>query len=176
MALVVTQVSAATAALTWMCIEWISKGKPSVLGIVTGSIAGLAAITPASGFVGPVGALCIGLASGCGCYWASVELKFRLGYDDALDVFGVHGVGGFLGTVLVGLFASGIFGGLQGDLAIGRQLGIQLLAASLTVVYTAAISYGLARAIDAVIGLRVEEQIELQGLDLEEHGESGYNL
>jgi Amt family ammonium transporter len=176
MALVVTQVSAATAALTWMCIEWISKGKPSVLGIVTGSIAGLAAITPASGFVGPVGALCIGLASGCGCYWASVELKFRLGYDDALDVFGVHGVGGFLGTVLVGLFASGIFGGLQGDLAIGRQLGIQLLAASITVVYTAAISYGLARAIDAVIGLRVEEQIELQGLDLEEHGESGYNL
>jgi Amt family ammonium transporter len=176
MALVVTQVSAATAALTWMCIEWISKGKPSVLGIVTGSIAGLAAITPASGFVGPVGALCIGLASGCGCYWASVELKFRLGYDDALDVFGVHGVGGFLGTVLVGLFASGIFGGLQGDLAIGRQLGIQLLAASITVVYTAAISYGLARAIDTVIGLRVEEQIELQGLDLEEHGESGYNL
>jgi len=176
MALVVTQISAATAALTWMSVEWLTKGKPSVLGIATGSIAGLAAITPASGFVGPVGALGIGLASGCACYWASVVLKFRLGYDDSLDVFGVHGVGGFLGTVLVGLFASEIFGGLQGDLAIGRQLGVQLLAATTTVVYTAAVTYGLARAIDAAIGLRVEEQTELQGLDLVEHGESGYNL
>jgi Amt family ammonium transporter len=176
MALVVTQISAATAALTWMTIEWMNSGRPSVLGVVTGSIAGLAAITPASGFVGPVGALGIGLASGCACYWASVVLKFRLGYDDSLDVFGVHGVGGFVGTVLAGLFASQIFGGLQGDLAIGRQLGIQLLAATLTVVYTATITFGLARAVDALVGLRVDDMGEETGLDLHEHGETGYNL
>jgi Amt family ammonium transporter len=176
MALVVTQISAATAAVTWMGIEWVRAGRPSVLGIVTGSVAGLAAITPASGFVGPVGALGIGLASGGACFWASVVLKARLGYDDSLDVFGVHGVGGFVGTVLAGLFASEIFGGLKGDLAIGRQIGIQLLAASLTVVYTAAMTYALAKAVDAAIGLRIAEIGEEQGLDLHQHGESGYNL
>ncbi len=176
MALVVTQISAATAALTWMTIEWLAAGRPSVLGVVTGSIAGLAAITPASGFVGPVGALCIGLASGCACYWASVVLKFRLGYDDSLDVFGVHGVGGFVGTVLAGVFASQIFGGLQGDLAIGKQVGVQLVAAVTTVAYTALVTYGLARAVDVLIGLRVDDLGEEQGLDLFEHGESGYNL
>ena len=175
MALVVTQVSAATAALTWMAIEWITHRKPSVLGIATGSIAGLAAITPASGFVGPVGALCIGFVSGCACYWASVILKFKLGYDDSLDVFGVHGVGGFAGTVLAGVFAAGAFGGLQGDLAIGRQVGIQLLAAMITVVYTGIVSYALAKLVDALVGLRVDSGAELQGLDLELHGETGYN-
>ena len=176
MALVVTQISAATAALTWMFVEWKSSGRPSVLGIATGSIAGLAAITPASGFVGPVGALCIGLSSGLACYWASVVLKFRLGYDDSLDVFGVHGVGGFVGTVLAGVFASAAFGGLQGDLAIGRQVGVQLLAAVITVVYTAVISYALARLVDATVGLRVEDGSEELGLDLDQHGESGYNF
>ena len=176
MALVVTQISAATAALTWMVVEWLSSGRPSVLGVVTGSIAGLAAITPASGFVGPVGALGIGMAAGAACYWASVVLKFRLGYDDSLDVFGVHGVGGFVGTVLAGLFASQVFGGLQGDLAIGRQLGVQFLAATLTVVYTATLTWLLAKAVDALIGLRIEEGGEQQGLDLHQHGESGYNF
>ncbi len=176
MALVVTQVSAATAALTWMGIEWIRSGRPSVLGIVTGSVAGLAAVTPASGFIGPVGALGIGVASGTACYFASVVLKARIGYDDSLDVFGVHGVGGFLGTVLVGLFASEIFGGLKGDLGIGRQLGIQLLAASLTAVYTAGMTYALAKVVDALVGLRIEEIGEELGLDLHQHGESGYNL
>jgi Amt family ammonium transporter len=176
MALVVTQISASTAALTWMAIEWISAGRPSVLGIVTGSIAGLAAITPASGFVGPVGALGIGLAAGGACYWASVVLKFRLGYDDSLDVFGVHGVGGFVGTVLAGVFASEIFGGLQGDLAIAKQVGLQLMAAVLTVTYTGLVTFGIARVVDVSIGLRVDDLGEEQGLDLFEHGESGYNL
>jgi Amt family ammonium transporter len=176
MALVVTQVSAATAALTWAAIEWLRAGKPSVLGIVTGSIAGLAAVTPASGFIGPFGGFAIGLASGCACYWASVVLKFKLGYDDSLDVFGVHGVGGFVGTVLAGLFASQVFGGLQGDLAIGRQLGIQLFAALLTAGYCAVVSFALAKAIDASVGLRIDEVGEQQGLDLSDHGEAGYNL
>jgi ammonium transporter, Amt family len=176
MALVVTQISAATAAITWMAIEWLRAGRPSVLGIVTGSIAGLAAITPASGFVGPVGALGIGLASGCACFWASVVLKARLGYDDSLDVFGVHGVGGFVGTVLAGLFASEVFGGLKGDLGIGRQLGIQLFAASLTALYAAGMTYAIAKAVDRLVGLRISEQGEEQGLDLHQHGESGYNF
>jgi ammonium transporter, Amt family len=176
MALVVTQISAATAALTWMAIEWLRAGRPSVLGIVTGSVAGLAAITPASGFVGPIGALGIGVASGVACYWASVVLKARLGYDDSLDVFGVHGVGGFLGTVLAGLFASEIFGGLKGDLGIGHQVGIQLLAASLTAVYAGGMTWVIAKTVDALIGLRIEELGEEQGLDLHQHGETGYNL
>jgi Amt family ammonium transporter len=176
MALVVTQISASTAALTWMAIEWLRSGRPSVLGIVTGSVAGLAAITPASGFVGPVGALGIGLASGLACYWASVVIKARFGYDDSLDVFGVHGVGGFLGTVLVGLFASEIFGGLKGDLAVGRQLGIQLLAATITAVYAGGMTWLIAKVVDALVGLRVESLGEEQGLDLHQHGESGYNL
>jgi len=176
MALVVTQVSAATAALTWMAVEWLRSGRPSVLGIVTGSVAGLAAITPASGFVGPIGAIGIGAASGAVCYWASVILKARLGYDDTLDVFGVHGVGGFLGTVLAGLFASEIFGGLKGDLGIGRQLGIQLLAASLTALYAGGATWVLAKVVDALVGLRIESLGEEQGLDLHQHGESGYNL
>jgi Amt family ammonium transporter len=176
MALVVTHVSASTAALTWMTIEWLRNGKPSVLGIATGSIAGLAAVTPASGFVGPVGAVAIGFLSGCACFYASVILKMRLGYDDSLDVFGVHGVGGFLGTVLAGVFASQIFGGLQGDLAIGRQVGVQLLCAVVAAAYTAAVSFGLARLVDASVGLRIDELGEEQGLDLQLHGETGYNL
>jgi Amt family ammonium transporter len=176
MALVATHVSASAAAVTWMAIEWVRAGKPSVLGIATGSIAGLAAVTPASGFVGPLGALLIGVASGAACYYASVVMKLRFGYDDSLDVFGVHGVGGFLGTLLAGVFASQVFGGMQGDLAIGRQFGVQLLCAVITVVYTAAVSYGLARLVGALVGLRVDELVEEQGLDLQQHGETGYNL
>jgi Amt family ammonium transporter len=176
MALVATHVSASTAAVTWMAIEWMRSGKPSVLGIATGSIAGLAAVTPASGFVGPLGAFAIGIASGGACYYASVVLKIRLGYDDSLDVFGVHGVGGFLGTILAGVFASQVFGGMQGDLAIGRQVGVQLLCAVIAVVYTAGVSYALARLVGALVGLRVDELVEEQGLDLQQHGETGYNL
>jgi Amt family ammonium transporter len=176
MAVTVTQISAATAAFTWMSIEWLRNGKPSMLGLATGAIAGLAAVTPASGFIGPVGGLAIGLASGGLCYLASTSVKRALRYDDSLDVFGVHGVGGFVGTVLAGLFAAGAFGGNQPDLAIGRQLGVQLLAACITVVYTAAVSFALLKAIDATIGLRVDAEGEVRGLDLTLHDEVGYNL
>jgi ammonium transporter, Amt family len=176
MALVATHVSASAAALTWMAIEWVRAGKPSALGMATGSIAGLAAVTPASGFVGPFGAFMIGVFAGLACYYASVVLKMRLGYDDSLDVFGVHGVGGFLGTVLAGVFASEVFGGLQGALPIGRQVAVQLGCAVAAAAYTALVSYGLARAVDALVGLRIEDLGEEQGLDLYQHGESGYNL
>jgi Amt family ammonium transporter len=176
MAVTVTQISAATAAVTWMGIEWIKTGKPSMLGLATGAIAGLAAVTPASGYIGPVGGLGIGFASGVLCYLASTSIKRALGYDDSLDVFGVHGVGGFVGTVLAAVFASELFGGNQGDLAIGRQLGVQLGAAVITVVYTAAVSFGLLKLIDATVGIRVEHEDEVRGLDLTEHNEVGYNL
>jgi Amt family ammonium transporter len=176
MALVATQVSAATAAVTWMVIEWLRAGKPSVLGMATGSIAGLAAVTPASGFVGPFGAFAIGLLAGSACFYASVVLKFRFGYDDSLDVFGVHGVGGFLGTTLAGLFAAQVFGGNQVDLAIGRQLAVQLGCALGAALYTAGVSFALAKVVDAAVGLRIDEGAEEQGLDLHQHGESGYNL
>jgi Amt family ammonium transporter len=176
MAITVTQISAAAAAVTWMSIEWLRYGRPSVLGIATGAIAGLAAVTPGSGFVGPAGGLAIGIASGALCYFASTSLKRALGYDDSLDVFGVHGVGGFVGTVLAGLFASAALGGNQADLAVGRQLGVQLFAASLAAVYTAGASFALLKLTDAAVGLRVNGEEETRGLDLSLHGETGYNL
>jgi Amt family ammonium transporter len=176
MALVATHVSAATAALTWMAIEWLRAGKPSMLGLATGSIAGLAAVTPASGYVGPFGAFAIGLAAGAACFYASVVLKNRLGYDDSLDVFGVHGVGGFLGTTLAGVFAASFFGGSQVGLAIGRQLAVQVGCALAATLYTAVVSFGLAKLVDAAVGLRIDDAGEQQGLDLHQHGESGYNL
>jgi len=176
MAIVVTQISAATAAFTWMSIEWIKNGQPSVLGLATGAIAGLAAVTPASGFIGPVGGLAIGLASGTVCWYVSTALKMRLGYDDSLDVFGVHGVGGFLGTVLAGVFAAEVFQGNQGDLAIGSQVGTQLFAAVITVVYTAVASFAILKGVDAVVGLRVSPEEETQGLDTVLHAEVGYDL
>jgi ammonium transporter, Amt family len=175
MAIAVTQISAATAALTWMCIEWTRHGKPSVLGLATGAVAGLAAVTPASGFIGPVGGFTIGLASGGLCFLASTRLKKALGYDDSLDVFGVHGVGGFVGTVLAGALAAGALGGNQGDLAVVRQLGVQLMAATTAAVYTAAVSFVILKVVDAAIGLRVDEEAELRGLDLALHDETGYN-
>jgi Amt family ammonium transporter len=176
MALVATQLSASTAALVWMAIEWRLHGRPSVLGICTGSVAGLAAVTPASGFVGPLGAVLIGAASGAACYWASVSFKARAGYDDSLDVFGVHGVGGYLGTVLAGVFAAGAFGGSRPDLAIAGQVGVQIFAATVCGLWAAAVSWGLVRALDASLGVRVAEQREIEGLDLSQHGERGYNL
>jgi len=176
MAIAVTQISAATAGLTWMAIEWWRNGKPSVLGLATGAIAGLAAVTPASGYIGPTGGLCIGLASGSVCWWASAVVKMRLGYDDSLDVFGVHGVAGIVGTVLAGVFAAEAFGGKLGDLAMGRQVGTQLLASAITIVYTAAVSYALLKAIDATLGLRVTQEHEVTGLDTTLHAEVGYDL
>jgi Amt family ammonium transporter len=176
MAITVTHISASTAALTWMMIEWIRHSKPSVLGIATGAIAGLAAITPASGVVGPVGGLAIGFTAGLLCYLASTALKARLGYDDSLDVFGVHGVGGFIGTIMAGIFGAAALGGNQEGLAIGSQVGVQLSAALIAAVWAGVASYGLLKLIDALVGLRVDADDETSGLDLALHDERGYSL
>ena len=176
MAITVTHLSASTAALTWMAIEWLTRGKPSALGLATGAVAGLASITPASGFVGPVGAFAIGLAAGAVCYFASTWIKHRFGYDDSLDVFGVHGVGGFLGTVLVGVFCAGAFGGNKGDVGIGGQLATQLFAAVVVVVYTTVATWAILKAVAAWIGLRVDAEAESQGLDVALHEETGYRF
>ena len=176
MALVVTHLSASAATLTWMAIEWVRFGKPSALGAATGAIAGLAAVTPASGYIGPVGGVAIGVVACSVCYVAATWLKHRFGYDDSLDVFGVHGVGGFVGTLLAAVFADSVFGGSEGDLAIGEQLGIQLAASAMTVVYTLVATFVLLKLIDATVGLRVSAAEESMGLDLSQHGESGYNL
>lgn len=176
MAVVVTHISAATATLVWMGIEWIKHGKPSLLGAATGAIAGLAAVTPASGYIGPFGGFVIGIVSGGTCWYFSTVLKNRLGYDDSLDVFGVHGVGGFLGTVLVGVFASEIFGGLEGDLMIGSQLGTQFFAAVVTCVYTAVATFILIKITGLFVSIRVDAAEEEEGLDISLHEEVGYNL
>lgn len=176
MTLVVTHLSACVASLVWMAIEWIRNGKPSVLGIATGSIAGLAAITPAAGKVGPIGAVCIGAISAIVCWLACAKLKARFRYDDSLDVFGVHGIGGFIGTILVAVFGSKSFAGGLGDFAIGEQLKIQLLASLYTIALSAIVSIILLLAIKATIGLRVSESEEDEGLDLSDHGESAYEM
>lgn len=175
-ALVVTQISAATATLVWMGIEWMKHGKPSMLGAATGAIAGLAAITPASGTVGPVGALAIGAVSGYVCWWASTALKKKLGYDDSLDVFGVHGVGGLIGTILLGVFMAPGFGGVGGeDFSIGKQLSVQSFAAAVTAVYSVIVSFILLKIVGAVVGLRITKTEENQGMDMSSHGEVAYN-
>lgn len=174
MAIAATHISASAAALTWMFIEWFTNGKPSALGLATGAIAGLAAVTPASGFIGPIGGLLIGIVSGIVCFIASTSLKRKLGYDDALDVFGVHGVGGFVGTVLVGVFCADTFGGKLGDISIVGQTGIQLVAATITIVYTAIASWAILKLVDTTIGLRVNSEDENRGLDLALHEEVGY--
>ncbi len=171
----VTHLSACTAAIVWGLIEWVKLGKPSVLGIATGSIAGLAAITPASGMVGPIGALAIGTTSAVVCWLACAKLKQKFSYDDSLDVFGVHGVGGFVGTILVAVFGSKSFAGGQGGFAIGSQLVTQSLAALYTIILSGVGSYMLLKIIGATMGLRVGDSAEAEGLDLAEHGENGYN-
>ena len=176
MALTATHVSASTAALTWMAIEWLKHGKPSALGLATGAIAGLAAVTPASGYIGPTGGLLIGLASGVLCFYASTTMKIKLGYDDSLDVFGVHGVGGFVGTVMAGFLASTTFGGNVVDLEPGRQTLIQFGAALGVAVFAAIASWVLLKLTDAVVGLRVDAQQESDGLDVVSHDESGYRF
>ena len=175
MAMLVTHISTATAALAWMLVEWSKHGKPSVLGIVTGAVAGLVAITPASGHVGPMGALAIGLASGIVCFWGATSLKQSLGYDDSLDAFGVHGIGGIVGCVLTGIFAAKGLGGLE-DINIGEQLLAQLLSIIVTVVYCGVLSWVILKIVDATVGLRVDETHELEGLDLSLHDERGYDL
>lgn len=176
MAVVVTQISPSVAALTWIFIEWIKNGKPSALGFATGAIAGLAAITPASGTVGPLGAFAIGLCSGVVAYWAATWLKRTCGYDDALDVVGVHGFGGLVGVLLVSFFASTSLGGTVEGLNMGKQFGIQAFAAVGAAVYTLIVSFIILKVIDKVCGLRVDEGTEADGLDVGEHGEVGYDL
>ena len=176
MAMAVTQIRTATAALTWMIIECLSHGKPSVLGIVTGAVAGLASITPASGYVGPIGALCIGVAAGILCYLAVNSIKPRLGYDDSLDVFGVHGVGGFVGAILTGVFAVEALGGSGLERSVGGQLGLQFIGSAATIVYCGVMTFVIVKILDATIGLRVNAEQEGDGLDLALHDERGYNL
>jgi ammonium transporter, Amt family len=178
MAMLVTQVATATAALTWMFTEWVLRGKTGVLGIATGAIAGLVAITPASGSVGPMGAMAIGLLSGAGCYFASTTLKRALGYDDALDVFGVHAVGGIIGAILTGVFVHAAFGGvgLEEGMSIASQTWVQFVGVIFTVVYTGVLSFVILKVIDLLIGLRVSEEDEVEGLDLSQHNERGYIL
>jgi Amt family ammonium transporter len=176
MAATVTQIATATAALTWMFIEWNRQGKPSGVGLATGAVAGLVAITPASGYVGPVGALAIGLTASAICYWAVYSIKSRFGYDDALDVFGVHGVGGFVGAIMTGVFASVALGGSVSNLDISQQLVLQAIGAFATLIYSGVLTFVILKIVDAMVGLRVSEQEEAEGLDLSLHGEQGFNL
>ncbi len=165
MAMTVTQVATAAAALAWMFAEWMSKGKPSVLGIASGAVAGLVAITPASGFVATGGALVIGIAAGVICFWAATSLKHMLGYDDSLDAFGVHCIGGVVGALLTGVFNVKEISGVDGSLMT------QALGVSVTLVYGFVMSFIILKVIDMVIGLRVSEEEEREGLDLALHGE-----
>ncbi|AHY44458.1 ammonium transporter [Stutzerimonas decontaminans] len=176
MAMLVTQIATAAAALGWMFAEWIGHGKPSALGIASGVVAGLVAITPAAGTVGPMGALVIGLVSGVVCFFCATSLKRKLGYDDSLDAFGVHGIGGIVGALLTGVFAAPMLGGFGEVENIGLQLWIQFKGVLFTVVYTAIVTYLILKAIDLVMGLRVNEEQETIGLDLSLHNERGYNL
>jgi len=172
MAMAVTQIATATAALSWMFTEWLLRGKPSVLGILSGAVAGLVAITPASGFVGPIGALFIGVAAGVGCYWGAMSLKPMMGYDDSLDAFGVHAVGGIIGALLTGVFAVKAIGGTAGVLEGNTgQLLTQAYGVICTIVYDAVGSFIILKVVDMFVGLRVTEDEERDGLDLALHGE-----
>ena len=181
MAMLVTHLSAAAGAFTWMCIEWVKYGKPSALGAVTGMVAGLGTITPASGYVGPAGGLVIGIMAGVACFHATLFLKQKLGLDDSLDVFPVHGVGGVLGIMLTGVFASaslGIFSG-QGyapGMAMEAQLGVQAMGILAVIAYTGIVTVIILKLIDLSIGLRVSEENERQGLDINQHNERGYDF
>ncbi len=172
MAMAVTQIATAAAALAWMFAEWMLRSKPSVLGIVSGAVSGLVAITPASGYVGPGGALMIGLAAGLACFWAATILKNRLGYDDSLDVFGVHAVGGIVGALLTGVFAVEAIGGTPGVLEGNPgQVLTQLEGIVVTIAYCGVVSFILLKIIGAVMGLRVDDETEVGGLDINLHGE-----
>ena len=179
MAFLVTQIATGTAALAWMFAEWISHGKPSVLGIASGAVAGLVAITPAAGFVGPSGALVIGIVSGAICFLASTKLKRTLGYDDSLDVFGVHCIGGIVGAILTGVFAfpsaGGVWSPAEGA-TMASQVWVQTKGVLFTLVYTGVLSFILLKIVDVIVGLRVTTEQEEEGLDLSLHDERGYNL
>ena len=172
MAMLVTQIATATAGLAWMFAEWGFGKKPSLLGILSGAIAGLVAITPAAGFVGPVGAFFIGLIAGIVCYWASTKLKNKFGYDDSLDVFGIHGVGGTVGALLTGIFAKEAIGGAAGLLEGNTgQLWLQFIGVAFTIVYTGVFTYVILKIVNLITPLRATVEEETQGLDLRQHGE-----
>jgi ammonium transporter, Amt family len=181
MAMLVTQVATGTAGFTWMVCEWIKHGKPSVLGVISGAVAGLVAITPACGVVGPVGALAIGVAAAIGCFIAVAYLKKAFGYDDSLDAFGVHGVGGLIGALLTGIFAAKGLGGFtevgtgaEGVNSIGAQFFAQVKGAGVTIIWTAVMTTVILYVVKALVGLRVTPTEEEEGLDLSQHGEEAY--
>jgi len=176
MAMLVTQVATAMAVLSWTLVEWIVFKKPSLLGACSGAVAGLVAITPASGFVGPVGALAIGAAAGVICFWAVASLKKMLGYDDSLDAFGIHAMGGIIGAMLTGVFVSSSFGGagFAEGVTMGHQLMVQAKAVLCTIVYDAVATFMILKLIDVTVGLRVSEEQEREGLDITQHGEQVY--
>ncbi len=176
MALAVTQIAAAAATLAWMFAEWIKHGKPSVLGAITGAVAGLVAITPASGFVGPMGAIAIGFVSGVVCFFSATTMKRAFGYDDSLDAFGVHGVGGLVGAMLTGVFAYPVLGGFaELETSMGAQIRIQSISVIATIAYSAFGSFILLKITDRLVGLRVTEDEEVTGLDITQHNEKGYD-
>jgi Amt family ammonium transporter len=178
MAMLVTHIGAATGAFAWLLCEWLRYGKPSVLGIVTGMVAGLGTITPASGFVGPIGALAIGAAAGVACFGATSYMKRVLKVDDSLDVFPVHGVGGLLGTLLTAVFVSTTFGGVgyPEKVTMGEQFVTQLIGVAVTALWSGVLTWVLLKLVDAVVGMRVASEEETEGLDTVEHNEKGYNL
>jgi ammonium transporter, Amt family len=178
MAMLVTHFATAAAALTWMTLEWALHKKPSVLGIASGAVAGLVAITPAAGTCGALGSIVIGAAAGSICFLATSRLKRKLGYDDSLDAFGVHGVGGIVGALLTGVFAAPVLGGAglaDGVDSIGAQLGRQFVGVAVTFIYSGVVSFVVLKLIDATLGLRVTAEEESDGLDLSLHDERGYN-
>jgi Amt family ammonium transporter len=175
MTMAATQVSAATAATVWMALEWIRNGRPSVLGVITGAVAGLATVTPASGYVGIAGAMAIGAIAAVVCYFSATTMKRHFGYDDSLDAFGVHGVGGLVGSILTGVFASVALGGTE-TISIGRQLGVQALACAVTGAWSALVTWGAFRLVDAIHKVRADDEQEVNGLDLSDHGERGWDL
>ncbi len=176
MAMAVTQISAAAAALSWMFLEWALRNKPSVLGMISGAVGGLVAITPAAGFVDPIGALLIGIAAGMGCYWGATSLKRMLGYDDSLDAFGVHGVGGIIGALLTGVFAVKAIGGTPGLIeGAPGQVATQAYGIIVTIVYCAIVTFVILKVIHVTLGLRVDEATETVGLDIKLHGERAYD-
>jgi Amt family ammonium transporter len=177
MAMLVTHIGAASGSLAWMFMEWVRHGKPSVLGIVTGMVAGLGTITPASGYVGPLGALIIGLTAGVVCYIATAFIKRTLKIDDSLDVFPVHGVGGVLGTMLAGVFV-GILGGvgLAEGVTMADQVWVQFVGVAATIVYCGILTWVILKVVDVIVGLRVSSDEETEGLDIVLHDETGYNL
>jgi Amt family ammonium transporter len=177
MAMLVTHSSAATATLTWMCIDWYKNGKPGLIGIITGMVAGLATVTPASGYIGPMGGIILGLLSGFICYWFVGFIKFKLKIDDSLDVFAVHGVGGILGTLLAGILATDTFGGLGIEKSAFDQTIVQFIGVISVAIFALVVTIIIVKIIQATIGLRVSsQQEEFDGLDLGSHGEKSYNL